>query len=116
MDTCRKAAEVGNCQNYEARWYYDTKQARCRQFYYGGCGGNDNNFISEDDCLNRCTQNVTNFIERLQLPAPNTLVGKMRENYNVIASFGDTVLLQCSTPEYSSSKITWVHNSQKVSI
>lgn len=53
-DTCHKAAEVGNCQNYEARWYFDTKESRCRQFYYGGCGGNDNNFISEQSCLARC--------------------------------------------------------------
>lgn len=39
-DACYKAAETGNCQNYEARWYFDTKEERCRQFYYGGCGGN----------------------------------------------------------------------------
>lgn len=54
IDTCYKAAETGNCQNYEARWYYDTKEERCRQFYYGGCGGNDNNFITEEACSNRC--------------------------------------------------------------
>lgn len=40
-DACYKAAETGNCQNYEARWYYDTKEERCRQFYYGGCAGKD---------------------------------------------------------------------------
>lgn len=55
-DTCQKAAEVGNCQNYEARWYFDTKEERCRQFYYGGCGGNDNNFADEQACLVRCEQ------------------------------------------------------------
>lgn len=61
-DACFKAAETGNCQNYEARWYFDTKEERCRQFYYGGCGGNDNNFVSEDACLGRC--------ERKELPPP----------------------------------------------
>lgn len=53
-DVCEKAAEVGNCQNYEARWYYDTKEERCRQFYYGGCGGNENRFNDEQSCLARC--------------------------------------------------------------
>lgn len=53
-DACHKAAETGNCQNYEARWYFDTKEERCRQFYYGGCGGNENNFASEEACLGRC--------------------------------------------------------------
>lgn len=48
------AAEVGNCQNYEARWYWDVKQERCRQFYYGGCDGTDNNFVDESACLARC--------------------------------------------------------------
>lgn len=57
-DTCQKAAEVGNCQNYEARWYWDTKEDRCRQFYYGGCGGNDNNFVDESACLARCEKPV----------------------------------------------------------
>lgn len=58
-DTCYKAAEVGTCQNYEARWYFDTKENRCRQFYYGGCGGNENNFVYEEDCMNECHQSTT---------------------------------------------------------
>lgn len=53
-DACYQAAKAGSCQTYEPRWYYDTKEERCRQFYYSGCGGNDNNFNSEDECQNRC--------------------------------------------------------------
>lgn len=53
-DICYKAAETGDCQDYEARWYFDTKEEQCRQFYYGGCGGNENNFRTEDECLHRC--------------------------------------------------------------
>lgn len=65
-DACYKAAEVGNCQNYEARWYFDTKESRCRQFYYGGCGGNENNFIDEHACLSRCEK----IDEEPEPPAP----------------------------------------------
>lgn len=39
MDACYKAAERGDCENYEIHWYFDTKVGRCLRFYYGGCGG-----------------------------------------------------------------------------
>lgn len=50
---------MGEGQNYETRWYYDTREERCRQFYYGGYGGNDNNFHDEASCLARCEQQQT---------------------------------------------------------
>ncbi|XP_071454258.1 papilin isoform X2 [Hetaerina americana] len=55
LDTCMMAALVGECRNYTARWYYDSYELRCRQFYYGGCGGNQNNFLRLEDCQYRCT-------------------------------------------------------------
>ncbi|KAJ6638506.1 Papilin, partial [Pseudolycoriella hygida] len=58
-DLCAKPAELGEGQNYVTRWYYDTKEERCRQFYYGGFGGNDNNFLDEQSCLARCEQQQT---------------------------------------------------------
>uniref|UniRef100_A0A182J8P5 Papilin n=1 Tax=Anopheles atroparvus TaxID=41427 RepID=A0A182J8P5_ANOAO len=56
-DVCFLPAEVGECQNYTAHWYFDTKDQRCRQFYYGGCGGNGNNFVDEQACIGRCVDN-----------------------------------------------------------
>ncbi|XP_068155724.1 papilin isoform X2 [Drosophila tropicalis] len=53
-DICEIPAEVGECANYESVWYYDTKEESCRQFYYGGCGGNENRFASEEACQTRC--------------------------------------------------------------
>uniref|UniRef100_A0A453YPP4 Papilin n=1 Tax=Anopheles gambiae TaxID=7165 RepID=A0A453YPP4_ANOGA len=55
-DICFLPAEIGECQNYTAHWYFDTKDERCRQFYYGGCGGNGNNFADEQSCINRCIE------------------------------------------------------------
>lgn len=48
-------AETGDCADYKAHWYWDTKDQRCRQFYWGGCGGNGNNFPSESACEQRCS-------------------------------------------------------------
>lgn len=53
-DICYLPAETGDCADYKANWYWDTKDSRCRQFYYGGCGGNENNFKTELDCQSRC--------------------------------------------------------------
>nr|CAI5860885.1 unnamed protein product [Callosobruchus analis] len=62
-------AEVGECANYVDRWYYDTRERACRQFYYGGCGGNDNNFQTEQACRARCTQRQPE-PESPQVPSP----------------------------------------------
>ncbi|XP_036342960.1 LOW QUALITY PROTEIN: papilin-like [Rhagoletis pomonella] len=69
-DTCEIPAEVGACTDYTAMWYYDTKDERCRQFYYGGCGGNGNKFPTEEACLQRCEKKPEPEPEPEPEPAP----------------------------------------------
>ncbi|XP_025408017.1 papilin isoform X2 [Sipha flava] len=54
LDTCKLPALVGECHNYVNRWYFNSLEGRCRQFYYGGCAGNENNFVSEYACESKC--------------------------------------------------------------
>ena len=36
------------------RWYYEPASRTCRQFTFGGCGGNGNNFVTLRDCEAAC--------------------------------------------------------------
>ncbi|XP_067307314.1 kunitz-type protease inhibitor 2 [Pseudorasbora parva] len=54
-DHCRLPSSVGNCRAAFPRFYYDVTNQTCKQFIYGGCGGNDNNFNTQEECEANCT-------------------------------------------------------------
>ncbi|XP_059560826.1 tissue factor pathway inhibitor-like [Myotis daubentonii] len=56
---CLTGADRGQCTANVTRFYYDSDAATCRTFSYGGCGGNENNFVSERACLKACTKAFT---------------------------------------------------------
>ncbi|KRZ12822.1 Papilin [Trichinella zimbabwensis] len=52
--SCLQSPERGPCNSELKRWYYDPEERQCKEMIYSGCGGNENNFISKDDCQRRC--------------------------------------------------------------
>lgn len=44
----------GPCKGSIRRFYYDPDSHTCLSFTYGGCGGNENRFVREEDCIIRC--------------------------------------------------------------
>uniref|UniRef100_A0A8D0GBC4 Tissue factor pathway inhibitor 2 n=1 Tax=Sphenodon punctatus TaxID=8508 RepID=A0A8D0GBC4_SPHPU len=51
---CLLPPEEGPCRALVPRWHYDRYTQSCREFTYGGCEGNANNFRTLDDCEQSC--------------------------------------------------------------
>lgn len=45
---------TGKCTEAHLRYFYDHRVSTCRLFYYSGCGGNENNFATEEECRQQC--------------------------------------------------------------
>ncbi|XP_052518036.1 amyloid beta precursor like protein 2 isoform X4 [Budorcas taxicolor] len=55
---CSQEALTGPCRAVVPRWYFDLSKGKCVRFIYGGCGGNRNNFESEDYCMAVCKATI----------------------------------------------------------
>ncbi|KAH0631457.1 hypothetical protein JD844_005789 [Phrynosoma platyrhinos] len=53
-NTCQLPKVVGRCRAAFQRWWYNATSQACQKFIFGGCKGNLNNFLSEQDCLQEC--------------------------------------------------------------
>jgi len=60
-DYCRLPPMVGFCEALIPRYYFDGLSGTCKQFIYGGCGGNANNFKTKWECETHCVDNYTPF-------------------------------------------------------
>jgi len=56
-DYCRLQPMVGFCEARIPRYYFDGLSGTCKQFIYGGCGGNANNFKTKWECETHCVDN-----------------------------------------------------------
>ncbi|XP_039599375.1 amyloid-beta A4 protein-like isoform X1 [Polypterus senegalus] len=53
-EVCSEEALTGPCRAMLPRWFFDLSKGQCFQFIYGGCGGNRNNFGTEEYCMSLC--------------------------------------------------------------
>lgn len=53
-NACNQAPSSGVCLALIIDYYYNKTANTCNKFVYGGCGGNDNNFPTGEECTRIC--------------------------------------------------------------
>ncbi|XP_041739112.1 amyloid-beta A4 protein isoform X1 [Coregonus clupeaformis] len=85
-EVCWARAESGPCHAMLEHWYFVPEKGTCAPFLFGGCGGNRNNFDSEEYCLSVCSTSVL----PTKAPSPPGVVDHYLESpgdYNEHADF-----------------------------
>jgi len=59
-ELCHLNAEQGPCKGRFPRYFYDRRRGieDCKEFIWGGCGGNDNKFLTKEQCLEVCNPDL----------------------------------------------------------
>ncbi|XP_077520843.1 thrombin inhibitor hemalin-like [Amblyomma americanum] len=53
-EKCTKDPEVGLCKALLPRWWFNVRTHQCEEFFYGGCGGNENRYETKEECEKTC--------------------------------------------------------------
>ncbi|NXJ85414.1 TFPI1 inhibitor, partial [Trogon melanurus] len=51
---CAMKADEGPCKAIHVRYYFNIQSRECEVFEYGGCHGNENNFLTLEECQKNC--------------------------------------------------------------
>ncbi|XP_027740241.1 tissue factor pathway inhibitor isoform X1 [Empidonax traillii] len=68
---CAMKADDGPCKAIHLRYFFNIQSRKCEVFEYGGCHGNENNFLTLEECQKKCV--VTEF-------SGKTVVAQMKKD------------------------------------
>ncbi|NXU71899.1 TFPI1 inhibitor, partial [Oreotrochilus melanogaster] len=69
---CAMKADEGPCKAIHFRYYFNIQSQECEIFEYGGCQGNENNFLTMEECQQKCVvKGQKREVLRLQKKKPN---------------------------------------------
>lgn len=51
---CSLPRAAGSCSSWTSRYHYDVITSSCKQFWFGSCNGNNNNFLTRAECQRTC--------------------------------------------------------------
>ncbi|XP_017026937.3 kunitz-type serine protease inhibitor homolog alpha-dendrotoxin-like [Drosophila kikkawai] len=53
-DICHLPMQPGKCRHGVKAWYYNHVTKKCQRFIYTLCGGNENRFYTNKECMDYC--------------------------------------------------------------
>lgn len=71
-DFCQLSSERGRCDALNSKWFYDSASGECKNFNWGGCGGNANRFATKSICELMCKPGCRQ--ERCSRTCPNGFI------------------------------------------
>ena len=69
IDPCSLPSETGPCRAGIPRFYFSGDE--CKEFLYGGCEGNENNFKSLEECQQKCAKESSEESEQSESDSEN---------------------------------------------
>uniref|UniRef100_A0A1I7V9B8 Kunitz/Bovine pancreatic trypsin inhibitor domain protein n=1 Tax=Loa loa TaxID=7209 RepID=A0A1I7V9B8_LOALO len=106
---CTLPRKIGNCWRKESklsvtRYYFDIKTGACRSFNYSGCGGNDNNFLTLDQChgfclAQQCKVGVAYRMDALNAACSPYMSNTCPKHFTCHEPFFGPVSICCPNPE-----------------
>ncbi|XGW02649.1 hypothetical protein V3C99_014581 [Haemonchus contortus] len=55
LDPCMEPLDRGNwCEAMSNRYYFNKRTRKCKGFHYTGCGKSGNNFLTKEECHDKC--------------------------------------------------------------